>query len=176
MFLIDSRLRGNDSFVWLIFKFIKMEIAENYKTSFGYDGIHHCEAAVLCCIDFRFWRQTMRFAEEHLGLKSYDFPKLPGAAKAINESTEGDVSQGCFCVPCDLHQAEKIVIVNHEDCGAYGGSSKFEGDKNAEEEFHSEELKKAREVINQKYPDKKVELYYARLSDDKQEVEFVGVE
>lgn len=152
-----------------------MEKQENYKISFGYDNVHHCEAVVLCCIDFRFWKQTMKFAEEYLGLKSYDFPKLPGSAKAINESSVGDVSQSCFCVPCDLHKAKRIVIINHEDCGAYGGSGKFNGDKDAEQEFHSEELRKACKIINEKYPNKKVELYYVRLSDDKQQLEFIEV-
>ncbi len=153
----------------------KMETQENYRTAFCYDGVHKCEAVVLCCIDFRFWRETMQFADEKLKIKSYDFPKLPGAAKAINESNEEDVSQNCICVPCDLHKVKKIIIVNHEDCGAYGGSGKFEGDKDAEQEFHSQELRKAREIIKQKHPDKEIMLYYARLSENNQQVQFIEI-
>ena len=104
------------------------------KTKFNYKGIHSCEAVVLCCIDFRFWRETLEFAEKELGLKSFDFPSLPGAAKAINEGN--DLALGCVSVPCDLHHAKKIVIVNHADCGAYGGSSKFDGNSEAEQKFH----------------------------------------
>ena len=90
----------------------------------------------------------MKFAEEELGIKTYDFPKMPGAAKAINDcQNEADVPMKCIGVPCDLHHAEKIVIVNHADCGAYGGSKQFKGDLEAEQKFHESELQKAKEKI-----------------------------
>jgi len=145
------------------------------KTKFSYKNIHSCEAVVLCCIDFRFWRETVEFAENPpaggLGLKDFDFPSLPGAAKAINEKS--DLALGCVSVPCDLHHAKKIVIVNHSDCGAYGGSSKFNGDSEAEQKFHEEELQKARSIISEKYPDKEVILVYAKLVDDGENIEFL---
>lgn len=148
---------------------------ENFKVPFGYKGIHHCDAVVLACIDFRFWKETMQFVEQFLGVRSYDFPKLPGAAKAINESKDGDVSMMCVGVPCDLHGVEKIVVVNHSDCGAYGGSQKFGGDAQAEQQFHEAELKKARDIIREKYPEKEIVLAYAKLLDNQEEVEFFVV-
>jgi carbonic anhydrase len=141
------------------------------KESFKYRGVHSCEAVVLCCIDFRFWRETLEFVEKELRLKDFDFPSLPGAAKAINEKS--DLALGCVSVPCDLHHAKKIVIVNHSDCGAYGGSSKFNGDSEAEQKFHEEELQKARSIISEKYPDKEVILVYAKLVDDGENIEFL---
>lgn len=149
---------------------------ENFKVPFNYKGVHHCDAVVLACIDFRFWKETMQFVEQFLKVGSYDFPKLPGAAKAINESSDGDVSMMCVGVPCDLHGAGKIVIVNHSGCGAYGGSKKFEGDAQREQEFHEAELRKAREIIFKKYLKKEVILVYAKLSDSQEEVEFIIVE
>lgn len=149
---------------------------ENYKVPFQFKGVHACEAVVLACIDFRFWRETMQFVDEKLGIKSYDFPKLPGAAKAINEAKDGEISFSCMSVPCDLHHVEKIVLVNHSDCGAYGGLKKFEGDLAAEAEFHISELKKARDIINAKYPGKKVILVFAKLVDEQTAIEFVVVE
>ncbi len=140
------------------------------KTKFKYDNIHFCEAVVLCCIDFRFWRETLEFVEKEMGLHSFDFPSLPGAAKAINEGS--DLALECVKVPCDLHHAEKIVIVNHEDCGAYGGSAKFEGDTEAEQKFHEEELKKAKTKILEMYPEKEVILVYAKLVDDGGNIDF----
>lgn len=147
----------------------------NFGVPFRFKGIHHCDAVVLACIDFRFWKETMQFVEQNLGIESYDFPKLPGSAKAINESQDGDVSMMCLGVPCDLHGVDKIVIVNHSDCGAYGGSGKFEGDVLAEQQFHETELRKAREIVLEKYPEKEVVLAYARLSANQEEVEFVLV-
>lgn len=146
------------------------------KVKFNYKGIHTCEAVVLTCIDFRFWKETAEFVEKELGVKSYDFPSLPGAAKAINECLkETDVAMQCIGVPCELHHAGKIIIVNHEDCGAYGGSAKFGGDQDAEQKFHEGELRKAKEKIAELYPDKEFVLIYARLADDKENIEFLKV-
>jgi len=146
------------------------------KTKFNYKDIHSCEAVVLTCIDFRFWRETVEFIEKELGIRSFDFPSLPGAAKAINEClADSDLAMQCIGVPCDLHHAKKIVIVNHEDCGAYGGSAIFNGDGDSEQAFHEGELKKAKEKIFAKFPDKEYILIYAKLADDKENIEFLTV-
>ena len=143
------------------------------KTKFNFKGIHSCEAVVLCCIDFRFWRETMNFVEESLGIKDYDFPKIPGAAKYVNE---GDgLAMQCISVPCDLHHVKKIIIVNHEDCGAYGGSAKFNGDTKTEQKFHEEELRKAKKIISERYSDKEIILIYAKLDKEKESIEFLFV-
>jgi len=149
---------------------------ENFKVPFRFKGVHSCEAAVICCIDFRFWKETMQFVEEKLGITSYDFPKLPGSTKAVIESTGDDLVMSCVGVPCDLHHVKKIVVVDHQDCGAYGGSKKFEGDAEAERAFHIEQLQKAREILQAKYPGKVVILAYANLVEDESMVEFEVVE
>lgn len=141
------------------------------KTSFKFKNVHTCEAVVISCIDFRFWKETLEFVEKKLEIKSFDFPSLPGSAKAINEGNE--LALGCIGVPCDLHHVKKVVIVNHCDCGAYGGSSKFEGNSESEQKFHEEELQKAKSIILEKYPDKEVVLVYAKLVDEGENIEFV---
>lgn len=145
------------------------------KLPFKFKNIHSCEAVVLTCIDFRFWRETLEFIEKELSIKSFDFPSLPGAAKAINECADGDVSMQCVSVPCDLHHAKKLVIVNHQDCGAYGGSKIFNGDEAAEQSFHEAELKKAKDKVLIKYPDLEVILVYVRLVDQGENIEFLTI-
>ena len=142
------------------------------KLLFGYKDVHSCEAVVLCCIDFRFWKETVEFVEKELGIKSFDFPSLPGSAKAINESQDETFVFGCIDVPVNLHHAKKIVIVNHQDCGAYGGSANFNGDDEAEQKFHAEELQKAKEKLSAKYSDKEIILVYAVLDEEKKNIEF----
>jgi len=143
------------------------------KIKFKFKNIHSCEAVVLCCIDFRFWRETLEFVEQELGIKSFDFPSLPGAAKAINECADNDIAMQCVSVPYDLHHAKKLVIINHQDCGAYGGSKKFNGDEAAEQAFHEEELKKAKNKVLKKYPNLEVILVYAKLADRGENIEFI---
>ena len=145
------------------------------KLSFKFKNIHACEAVVLTCIDFRFWRQTVEFIEKELGIKSFDFPSLPGAAKAINEAAPGDIAMQCVSVPHDLHHIKKLVIINHQDCGAYGGGKVFNGDEAAEQKFHEEELKKAKTKILAKYPDLQVILVYVKLSDASESIEFLTI-
>lgn len=146
------------------------------KYKFNYKEIHSCEAVVLTCIDFRFWNKTVQFVGQEMGIKSFDFPSLPGAAKAINESSGSDLAMNCINVPVELHHVKKIVIVNHQDCGAYGGSAKFKGDSEAEQKFHEEQLKLAKEKLSAKYPDQEIILVYAKLVDDKNNIEFVKIE
>ena len=145
------------------------------KSNFKFKGVHDCEAVVLTCIDFRFWKETVEFVENQLGIKSYDFPSLPGAAKAINESNGEDLAMSCISVPINLHHAKKIVLVNHADCGAYGGSKKFNGDSEAEQKFHEAELRKAKDKIFEKYPDKEYVLVYAKLTDDQKNIDFLVI-
>ena len=148
---------------------------EHMKLPFKLKNIHSCEAAVLTCIDFRFWRETVKFVEDGLGIKSFDFPSLPGASKAINEAQDGDITMQCVSVPHDLHHVKKAVIINHQDCGAYGGSKVFNGDEAAEQKFHEAELKKAEEKILEKYSDLEVILVYAKLVDNWENIEFLTV-
>lgn len=54
-----------------------------------------------------------------------------------------------------LHHIKKVVLVNHEDCGAYGESGT--------PEKHAEDLKNAKEGVNQAYPDLEVGTYYLHL-------------
>jgi len=146
------------------------------KIEYKFKDVHSCEAVVLTCIDFRFWRETVEFVEKELGIKDFDFPSLPGSAKAINDCLkEDDLAFNCVSVSCDLHHAKKVVIVNHEDCGAYGGSAKFGGDQEKEQKFHEEELRKARKKLIDKYPGKEYVLLFAKLADEKTKVEFLKV-
>lgn len=145
------------------------------KTLFKFKNVHSCEAVILSCIDFRFWKETVEFVSQELGIKNFDFPSLPGSAKAINEGKKNDLAFSCISVPVELHHAQKIVIINHEDCGAYGGSAKFNGDEKSEQEFHEQELKKAKEKILEKYSDREIILIYAKLVDNKENVEFIFV-
>jgi carbonic anhydrase len=55
-----------------------------------------------------------------------------------------------------LHQIKEVILINHEDCGAYGKESTFEK--------HSQDLKNAKQKIQSLYPDLKTELYYLKLN------------
>lgn len=143
------------------------------KIPFKFKDTHHCEGVVLSCVDFRFWSEVVDFVRNGLGIKDFDFPSVPGATKAINENI--DLALNCIAIPCDLHRAKKIVLVHHQDCGAYGGLKNFGGDKKAEQAHHEGELRKAKTKILEKYPDREVIMVFAGLTD-RDRIEFLTIE
>ena len=54
-----------------------------------------------------------------------------------------------------LHHIKKVVLINHEDCGAYG--------QEGTAEKHAQDLQNAKEKILIKFPDLAVEIYYLKL-------------
>ena len=142
-----------------------MENNSNNKVKFNYTGIHHCNAGVVCCEDFRFHPIFENFVENYLKLTAYDMISVAGGAKAINKAKNGeDIALKSIDVTFNLHQADKLVIINHRDCGAYGGSEKF-ATREAEQKFHFAELRKAKEKILTNYPEKIIILLYVDLDD-----------
>lgn len=131
----------------------------------GGKSVHACAAMVLSCMDYRFWESVSEFVRTKLGIPHFDLVTVAGAAKPINDSGCSGLAGSCVDVACNLHGVQKIIIVNHKDCGAYGGSRNF---KNSEEEdrHHHEELRKAKRIISEKHPDKEVIIGYADLSSD----------
>ena len=61
-----------------------------------------------------------------------------------------------------LHYIKQVVLIHHEDCGAYGVEST--------EERHAADLKKAEQTINALYPDLKVDLFYLHLNGEFEEI------
>jgi len=139
---------------------------------FAHNGQHTCRGAVMTCIDFRFWPAVAEFIKSHFGWDSYDLITVPGAAKTVNE--DRTLAIDSLTVSCELHQAKTLVIINHADCGAYGGAKRF-ASQAAEEEFHRQALGEARAKLSEEFNGKKVITIFARLDDAGQNIEFVEV-
>lgn len=133
------------------------------KLEFDYRGVHYCDWIAVTCMDFRMWKKVVAFLEEQFDVQENDASFSPGAAKAIIESESGDAVDMALKVAFENHQAKGLVIVNHNDCGAYGGEAKFEGNLEAERKFHKAELRKAYKLVKEKFPEKKVVLIYAEV-------------
>ena len=116
----------------------------------------HKLSIVLLCIDYRFWPHTLPLLEEKFG--EFDLIEIAGASKnlvsPIEESDKETLLEN-IGISIKLHNSEQIILTNHTDCGAYGGSGKFSSRKE-EEDFHRNELLKAKIIINQKFPNLKV--------------------
>ncbi len=110
--------------------------------------MHTTDAVVVTCIDFRFQDYIIKWIEENLP-KGHDRVALAGGVKnleAIFEQVE---------VSKRLHDIKQVVLINHEDCGAYGEAGT--------PEKHAEDLKAAAGKIKQEYPDLQVKTFFLHL-------------
>lgn len=142
------------------------------KLPFRYKDIHECQAVVINCIDFRFWREVVQYVDKEFGLSSYDLICWPGGAKPINERyKDNSLVQQCLSVPYNLHKIKNVIIVNHRDCGAYDGSTVFHNNRDNERDFHIIELHKAQNLLQDIYPKAKIILAYADVDDNQEYIE-----
>jgi len=140
---------------------------ENMKLVFkqGMEMEHYvANASVVDCFDHRTFASLVGYDKDHGiidplihagGAKNLASPAKDFYREYVLDQLELSVT---------LHKPQKIVLMNHYNCGAYGGSEPFDNDRKKEEEFHKEELRKAEAVVRQKFPDIPVEKMY--LDDD----------
>jgi len=81
---------------------------------------------------------------------------IAGATAGFSESLCRDIN-----VCSSLHHAETIHLISHEDCGAYANNNFTERENEIAK--HQADLKKAKEIINEKFPGKTIKLYFAEL-------------
>lgn len=125
---------------------------------------HTCKALVIHCIDFRFRKSLAEFLESRFG-DSYDLVSAAGGVKRlVSDPLNNNFILEQIKISDTLHKPEVILLIQHEDCGAYGGSAAF-GDFSTELEIQNQELEKA-EILLKEQLSKPVEKYLARLSGE----------
>ena len=110
---------------------------------------HNCDLVIVNCIDFRFQKYIRSWLEKNYKEKTYDYVGYAGSTKDLAAIIKQiDIS-------VKLHQVKEVVLIHHEDCGAYGIEST--------QEKHKTELLKAKNTILSKYPNLKINLFYLLL-------------
>ena len=110
---------------------------------------HIAEGIVVTCIDFRLQEAINNWISQNFVPKTFDRVALGGGVKNL------EVTLGQIDIAVKLHQIKKVVLVNHEDCGAYGEVGTHEK--------HVEDLKAAKDKVKKIYPNLEVEAYYLHL-------------
>ena len=112
-------------------------------------SIHVCDALVISCIDFRFQKYLHKWLDKNMDEKTYDYVGFAGSTKdLLTVMKQLDIS-------VRLHHISQVILIHHEDCGAYG--------KESTKEKHTADLIKAKNTIIALYPDLKVDLLYLHL-------------
>lgn len=117
---------------------------------------HTCDALVVSCIDFRFQKYIRNWLDKNLADKTFDYVAFGGGSKEI------DIIMTQLKISVDLHSITHVVLMNHEECGAYGAEST--------PQRHAADLKHAKEIILAKYPHLSVALYYLHLDGTFEEI------
>ena len=110
---------------------------------------HTCDAIVISCMDFRFQKYIEQWEKDNLEEHTFDRIALGGAVYdfySILRQVE---------ISHKLHNIKKVVIINHENCGAYGEAGTYER--------HQHDLAEAERKLEALYPDLDVETYYLHM-------------
>lgn len=85
-----------------------------------YEAIHKAKALFLSCIDFRFIDTTIRLLEGEEQCQCFDSFCLAGCCLGSNTFTKWrDVFKQHVVIAESLHHIDKIIFIEHMDCGAY---------------------------------------------------------
>ncbi len=138
---------------------------------------YFCRTCIIYCMD---WRLSPGKADiEKALIKNnitepvFDRIIIGGAGKnlaAENLSEEKKFLLAQIGIAVKFHGIEKLILINHTDCLAYGGSKKHSTTE-LEEAFHTDELELAANAVKMNFPKLSVEKYLAELKQKEQEWE-----
>jgi hypothetical protein len=135
------------------------------KKVFHFDSVpdaYVADAAVLCCFDERIRRVTRKFLERRSILRP-DMVVVAGGAKTLaspRNDFERDFILEQIRMSVRLHETTRVLLMSHSDCATYGGLKAFGGDPQREKEHHAEELKHAKQLVKQNFPELEVQCFF----------------
>lgn len=126
---------------------------------------HTCDALLLTCMDWRLHPAL----ENVLRIKGFTFDPFTSAGAAKNlvnpeKPEDRDFILRQIAKSQKLHHIEKVILVNHTDCGGYGGSGAFLT-REAEKRKQWDDLKAAAQIVKENFLDLEVITILACLSE-----------
>ncbi|MBI2971937.1 MAG: hypothetical protein HYY37_05950 [Candidatus Aenigmarchaeota archaeon] len=122
----------------------------------------HADALLVTCIDFRFWEKVSNVVKSLYKIQTMDIISFPGGVKSIvDDGVHSPVLEN-IRLSVTLHSVDKIVLVNHRDCGAYGGSGAF-ADREGELDTHFNDLEAAKDILHREFPEKEIIISFADM-------------
>jgi hypothetical protein len=116
--------------------------------------------------DARFELVTRKFLKKR-GIWWADPLKIAGGAKVFAspaEESERTFALAQVRTSMRLHATNRVMLMLHSDCGAYGGLQAFNGNEEREAANHEAELRGAAEFLKSNIPEIDVECYYLKFT------------
>jgi carbonic anhydrase len=108
-----------------------------------------CEALVVHCMDYRLQKSLNDWLDKNPGAGNYDRVAIAGGVLDIYSVLKQ------IELAVRVHRIRKVILVNHEDCRAYGPAGTFER--------HQVDLTEAEHKIHALHMNLIVEKYYLKL-------------
>jgi len=116
-------------------------------------------------MDFRLQKALKTHMEEQQLLGDADVVSMAGAAKNFLDANVQATALRQVEISKTLHGMKEVHLINHTDCGAYGGKAAFDGDE-AEHRKHVEDMTSAAQVIHDAFPELTVVKWLAHLEGE----------
>lgn len=123
---------------------------------------HTCQALVIHCMDFRFVEGIKNYLNTNGLNRNYDEASIAGGAGALLKDESKDLLLKQVVLSAKLHGISKVILINHQDCGAYGGSDAFVN-PTMEQAKHTADLHKAADIVKNANKSLTIDCLYAIL-------------
>ena len=127
------------------------------------------EAMVLSCMDPRFQPKVFNYLKKKKLTGKYSSFTIAGAAIGVT-SKKFKKWQSTFLdnlsTSIKLHNISKLIVINHEDCGAakiVNGNKEF--NSTIEKKNHNDSFKKIKSIMIRKFPELKINFKILSLKD-----------
>ena len=124
---------------------------------------YQCDAAIVWCFDNRFELGFRKFLKR-IGVANSDPIKVAGGAKCLafpDQESEREFVVEQIRKSMRLHGTERVILMLHTDCGAYGGlAAGFGNDPDAERLHHRGDLSRAADYLERAIPGLEIEGYF----------------
>lgn len=126
-----------------------------------------CQFCVLSCIDFRLQIKNRLFEllrAEYGADAEFDLLTAPGSChRLVREEEAGkELMLSDLAISVNLHHPEKIVLMQHAECGKYASYMTFDSPEQ-EREVLIADAKKAMELLQERFPGTQVEVCFAHV-------------
>ena len=125
------------------------------------------KAMVLSCMDPRFQPKVFNYLKKRRLIGQYSAFTIAGAAVGITHNKFKkwhNTFLDNLLTSIQLHKINKLIVINHQDCGAAKiVNSKKEFNKDIEEEIHKNSFKKLKKILKKKFPKLYSEFYFMNL-------------
>ncbi|MBL8660302.1 MAG: hypothetical protein JNM75_11175 [Rhodospirillales bacterium] len=128
----------------------------------------HADALLLSCMDYRLLDDIVRYMDGRELTDNYDQVILAGASLGATTNVYpswGETFWSHLQLALDLHHVNKLIVLDHRDCGAYKAifGQDYAADPQRETEIHALQMKELNALVAEKHPTLPTELLLMSL-------------